>query len=616
MARRLAVLFGLAVGAALISATPASALTATQRLNLRVLLLSADGTESTFFAWKAALDREGVPYDAIVANTADPIVAAQLSPNPDLGNYNAVVLATGGLVVCDASGCFSALDAAEWAALNAYQAAFGVRRVTAYAYPSPEYGLNWPFAAGDASGATGALTAAGATALPSLVGPLPIDVGTWGYQAEPLPPAAGTVSPFTTLVAGPAGPGGTAASLVGVHKRPDGFDELVVTFSSNPYQLHAMLLAHDLVAWATRGLYLGYHRNYFTMHIDDVFLPDDRWDMVDNKTYEDDGVKNPLIRMKSADVDRALAWQTKTKLQLDLVFNGAGSVEAIKDFGTDALTTKLVANRSKFYWINHTYSHPNLDLATSQEIIDEIKNNISWAKSKYISINRAELVTGEHSGLKNLAMPGALTIQNIRTVAEDNSKQPVPYKLGTALTVPRHPSNVYYNVGTFAEQLDEYNYLYFENCVNTATTTCLSAPATWDQYVDSEATIMLRHVLTNDPRPHYFHQANLAEDGTFYPVADEVLARYKAYVKPALAQPTFTNSSTYLQRHSVWQLAKAAASAPNAYYKGGLVYVTSPTSVVAPLSGTTNGALYGGLRSTWVTISAGQTKAYTPVVPL
>ena len=38
-----------------------------QRVDLKVLLVSADGTEPGFGAWKAALDREGVPYDTLVA---------------------------------------------------------------------------------------------------------------------------------------------------------------------------------------------------------------------------------------------------------------------------------------------------------------------------------------------------------------------------------------------------------------------------------------------------------------------------------------------------------------------------------------------------------------------
>ena len=38
-----------------------------QRVDLKVLLLSADGTEPGFGAWKAELEREGVPYDTFVA---------------------------------------------------------------------------------------------------------------------------------------------------------------------------------------------------------------------------------------------------------------------------------------------------------------------------------------------------------------------------------------------------------------------------------------------------------------------------------------------------------------------------------------------------------------------
>ena len=51
---------------------------------------------------------------------------------------------------------------------------------------------------------------------------------------------------------------------------------------------------------------------------------------------------------------------------------------------------------------------------------------------------------------------------------------------------------------------------------------------------------MFRHVMGNDPRPHYFHQTNLAEwdpakaaddlsqGGILYPVVDALKARYDA----------------------------------------------------------------------------------------
>ncbi len=595
---------------------PAQALTPSQRVDLKVLVLSADGFESSFAAWTKALDREGVPYDTLIANTAPPIDAATLTKSATHARYQAVVLATGGLVQCDWVSCYSALDPAEWKALNAYQAAFGIRRVTAYAYPTPEYGLNWPFSAGDLSGTVAKLTAAGSAVFPYLTGPVPMDAGTYGYYAEPL--VAGTAaSGFETLVAGPAGAGGTASSLAGIYHRPDGFDELVVTYATNAYQMQAMLLAHGLIAWATHGVRLGYQRNYFMMHIDDVFLPDDRWDMVDKVTYEDDGVKNPLIRMVPSDVDRALKWQAQTGLQLDMAFNGGGSVDAVEANGSDPLTDYFLAKRGAFTWINHTYSHPNLDALTATEIYNEINLNLQWARSKRLYTRRDELVTGEHSGLANAGMPAALNAAGVRWVAADNSKQPESYTVGKATTIPRHPSNVYYNVATFAEQLDEYNHIYFFACLNTPWTTCLSQPATWEQYVDSEASIMLRHVLTNDPRPHFAHQSNLAEDGTMYPVVNEMLARYKTYVSVPLAQPYYRQSGVLMQRHTRWGAASMgpAATMTDAYYQAGRVYVRSSKPVILPVTGATAGSLYGGEKAGWFSLPANQLRYVTVAAP-
>jgi hypothetical protein len=73
-----------------------------QRIDQRVLLLSADGTEPGFAAWKAALEREGVPYDAHVAYSGQTKTAtltdAQLADyGANRAFYQAVILATGDL---------------------------------------------------------------------------------------------------------------------------------------------------------------------------------------------------------------------------------------------------------------------------------------------------------------------------------------------------------------------------------------------------------------------------------------------------------------------------------------------------------------------------------------
>ncbi len=602
--RRVLTALSLVVAMASLS-TPAWALLATDRVDLKVLVLSADGTEPSFLAWTTALTREGVPFDTIIANSAAPITAATLTSAENHANYEAVVLATGDLIQCGAAGCLSALDTSEWLALNAFQTRFGIRRVTAYAWPNPEFGLNYPFSSGDLSGSVATLTAAGATVFTDLVGPVPMDIGTYGYYAEPV-----SASTFKTLVAGPVGPGGAASSLVGVYSRPDGFEELVVTADSNAYQMQSLLLSHSLIAWATHNIRLGYSRTYLSMHIDDIFLPDDRWDTVAHVTHEDDGATLPLIRMLPSDVERAKAWQAKTGLQLDFVFNGAGSVDAIDANGSDALTTSLLANKSQFYWINHTYSHPNLDTLTAAQIVTEIKQNFQFANKNKIPVNTTELVTGEHSGLANPNMPIALSQTNIKWIAADNSKQPTPYAIGPATTIPRYPANVYYNVGTKAEQLDEYNWIYFYNCTNTAITTCLSAPATWDQYVASEVGIMIRHLLNNDPRPHFFHQSNLSEDGTMYPVVDGVLARYAQYVKLPIVQPAYREAGQIMQRQLAWQ---AKSDSVDAYYMNGRVYLSSPIAVQIPVTGYKGGTLYGAERSGWVSLAAGGIKSVVDV---
>ena len=176
---------------------------------------------------------------------------------------------------------------------------------------------------------------------------------------------------------------------------------------------------------------------------------------------------------------------------------------------------------------------------------------------------------------------------------------------------------MYYNVATRAEQLDEYNYLYLPpelggSCVNTSTTTCFSKPATWSEYVDREASQVLRHVLGNDPRPHYMHQANMAKDGIMYSVLDEVLRRYKSYFKTAIVQPIHKEAAGLVTTQKNWE---SVSSQIDAYLQNGRIVVKSNASstqqvpVAGALSGV--GSAYGGLTSGWTSLAPGATKQFT-----
>ena len=51
-----------------------------------------------------------------------------------------------------------------------------------------------------------------------------------------------------------------------------------MTVASNQFQNHNQLLRHGMLTWVTRGVYLGYQRNYLELQVDDLFLGDDAWD--------------------------------------------------------------------------------------------------------------------------------------------------------------------------------------------------------------------------------------------------------------------------------------------------------------------------------------------------
>jgi hypothetical protein len=111
----------------------------------------------------------------------------------------------------------------------------------------------------------------------------------------------------------------------------------VVTFAYNQYQQQFRLPARGIVEWLTQGVHLGQDRNYFAVHVDDVFASDARWDTARDCTWGDldcgdagddaGGTDATQIRMTAADAAYAAQWQRDHGFTLDLAFNaGAGEV--------------------------------------------------------------------------------------------------------------------------------------------------------------------------------------------------------------------------------------------------------------------------------------------------
>jgi hypothetical protein len=218
---------------------------------------------------------------------------------------------------------------------------------------------------------------------------------------------------------------------------------------------------------------------------------------------------------------------------------------------------------------------------------------------------------------------------------------------GTAQVAPRHPINIYYNASTEAQQVDEYNTLYLPpslggDCEASAVTTCLTAPATFADIVNSVVLGMFQNVLANDPRPNYVHQTNLmgqppagpattgtppstpdtTGDGLLYSVLNPLLAEYKSYFtsNAPYVQLTLGAIGAVLADQSGWATAQTANTV-TASETNGVVTVanTGSAAVNVPLTAPTgtlvNGAAfgqaYGGTLSGWTSVAGGGTLTLT-----
>ncbi|MFF3321950.1 hypothetical protein [Streptomyces sp. NPDC002889] len=643
-----------------VSASTATAATA-PRIDLTVLVVDDGG--GAVDAIVSELESTGVPYRTVdLGDPGRPAVDAAFLSDTVSGRPRAKYQ---GVVVPDEDpfGADTAAGSAENAALFAYERTFGIPQVDAYTWSHPGVGLEYTDNGGYAGvldGAQSAVTAAGRSGpFGYLDGPVafednaPLIAESYGYAGRPR-------EGFTSYLDTPVGDGGARASLIGQYTH-DGRRELVVTFAYNRHQRQFRVLARGIVEWLTQGIHLGHSRAYFSVHIDDVFAPDARWDTARNCTPGDidcvgGGEESEPIRMTAADAEYAAAWQRSAGFTLDLVHNaGAGEEWRAEHGGADPLTDRLVADRAQYRWVNHTYTHPflgcvqdvsvvpwrcaedaagNTRWTSRSEISAQIRDNHDWALRKGLPVDRGELVTGEHSGLKTLPqqpqdnpnLAAALADNGVKWAASDNSREPQQRAVGSALTVPRHPMNVYYNAGTAAEMADEYNWIYTSAadggsgiCATNPASTCLPGPldtATGyaDHIVPQEARIALGHVVANDPRPHYVHQSNLAEERILYPVLDKVLADHRALFadNAPLVNPRQRDIGTELQRRAAWDKALADGKV-TAYRTGDTVTVKAPSGVSAPvtapegtrkqllLTTTVFGSAYAGTRSAWTT---------------
>jgi hypothetical protein len=619
-------------------------------VDLNVLVVT-DGTPPVE-AIRQQLVAEGMPYTVINTRKASrqritrAFLARTVPGGAKGGNFEGIVLP---------GASPAALSGSEKAALSWYESKFGVRQVDAYAPPAPDLGMSAPGYSGPLSG-TVSVTAAGARAgFGYLKGSFPFSGGVagqapFGYLAQPA--AGGGATPLLTA----ADPHSSGSGTLVWQYDHGGRQQLGLSFGYGQYNLQFRYLAHGIVDWVTRGVNLGYWRNYLDIAYDDMFLGDSQWSPVGHCTpgasiCPKGTPMTPIIRMTPADVAYAVQWEKQHHFKIEFLYNG-GASSRFAEHGIDPLLVAVRPVAKDFYWVNHTYTHAyfgckqdfsttpwtcvrsggRIVWAAGTSLINiQILDNFAWARKNGIPAEAGVLASGEYSGLRilpqqpvdNPYLDAAMGPDGIQWVALDASREPNMRPVGAALGVPRHPIDVGYDVDNVADEVNEFNWYNTSKadggsglCEGSKTTACLKPlnPKTgWTSFiVPGQVQIVLAALLNNDPRPFFMHQSNLAGQRLGYPVMDGVLNAYRAVYGPSapILNLPMSGDGAALRNQQEWAQAMGSGTV-TAYVQGNTVTITGPPGTLVPTTvpaGTSVGSAGWG---TFGSSYAGQLSGYT-----
>lgn len=565
-------------------------------LDMRVLVISTDGTEPDLPAIQQALGYHSVPHSTWIATKNPGRLTADQLATGCAGKYQGVILTTGALAYSPDGGATwrSALTAEEWQALRTYQANFHVREISWYVHPGADHGLNPPTSGSDTtqSPIAATLTAAGRTVFPYIntSNPIPI-TGVWAYRATA---ADSSVTPLLVDASGNA----LGASRVST----DGRETMTLTFDSNANLLHHAILSHGLVEWITGGIYLGEFRTYLTPHVDDLFI--------DNDLYF-----GGVYRMSAEDFEATHAWQMQqqsrpgnAQFRITWPFNAEGCIPG------DPLTDVAVALNFDFHWINHTFNHEYLDQITYAGAWEQFDLNEKFAQQSGLGNYFTEnVVTPDVSGLKNPDALAAAFDFGVRYLVSDTSQpgydNPAP-NIGiynehqpNLLLVPRRPTNLFYNVSTPQEWTAEYNAIY---------TSFWGRALTYAEILEKESDKLIIYMLRGEIDPHMYHQANTrAYDGfrtLLGDLHDVTLERFRKYSTLPIRSPQMHVAGSIMED----TMARNAAGVRGKWVPGTSVSLINPSaseSVWVSVSGvcTTGAEMYAGKCISEVLLSPGET---------
>lgn len=569
-------------------------------VKLRTLVIATgEMTEDLGLAYiKPVLDEMGIPYVVLNAGRQD-LTPAFLAASSQgmackaeeagcVGNYNGVILTDADLV--------PGFTPAEWDLLHNYEKNFRVREAVlsgwpaTYADPKPPHGIYLDY--GLAYSSSGYNYDARWT-IPGRYSKEvfeyvnrnnPLSITSLAFATRPRNDEKhlkdGSIPYVEPLLR--TGQDEALLSIVRYMKPGQSApvrEVLISTITNASFLMHSKVLAYEFVNWATQGVFIGARFIHLAAHVDDLFRTNSQWSPALDKENGD------TYRLTGADITNAVGKQaalraahpTAGNFKLDFAFNGAGAVVnpqamPLAANWKDGLVAAVTTNKRHFRFINHTFTHADMDkspvpadapcdyhtFTNAEAIRAEITANQNvWALLDLPERNENNrvLITGAHSGLKdqkctdnpalhpdmfnlqaddiafdaggaNPLLLQAAAAAGVAYLAADTSQKAqnveqyiTQYEDGSKtdrLILPRWPTNIFYNVANPSQLEDEYNYLYYHKFISAGDDPCKApamacSPRNYREILAIEADIAVRHMLSFSRWPHFFHQSNLAQ---------------------------------------------------------------------------------------------------------
>jgi hypothetical protein len=548
------------------------------KVELRLLLIAATEGENELITWRQILDRFGAAYDLLVATAEPDLVPARLIRADGTGRYQAIFLTTNNLSYDSGGGNYiSAFSDGEWNVLWQYERDYTVRQVALYSFPDafPEDYCTRLSAVTPVEDSLYPLSLTGNSY--GLFAYLRTDVQiplrfSYLYRAT-LEPTCAASNPTSAILRDASG-----AVLGVVSKSADGRERMAFYFSANPFFLYSPMLAPGILRWATRGLYLGEHQRFLNLDNDDFLNASSR-------RFADGTIDSTTgFRLSASDAVAAStmlsgfrqrwAGVVPANFTINLAYNGEGAdLSAAYSCNstvqsTDPLTSVARCLAPRFRWVNHSYSHLNMDKtlwAPYSVAKFEIEENLRVGRSMGFSVPARVLKPGELSGLgffdpertdpfisfgtpkdfgleaSNPEFLRAARDAGVRYVHSNFSvkshKPPchncaIRHPLEPSLWLtPVRPNNIAYFVTDPAEEVSFYNYFYGPGGLFPF----FSSNQNYNQIMDNEAEVALFDIISGSVYATYFHQTNMRQYAPGRSLMMDwlgaVMARYAQYYR-------------------------------------------------------------------------------------